>query len=111
MTRSRSAHHVTNAPPSRDRTGVAAAGASAALCLALVWLVPVPVLLPVLAPIVLALAGGLALIAWCAGSRRDTSSVNLWDVAGACALVGFAAGVFSDPEDVLYLFESAPPAH
>ena len=40
-------------------------------------------------------------------AKRDTDHVNLWDVAGAYAFIGFAAGMISKPEYVLQLFAVA----
>jgi hypothetical protein len=34
--------------------------------------------------------------------------MSAWDVAGAFALIGFGAGMISDPTHVLHLFGAAP---
>ena len=72
-----------------------------------VWLMPPPFVLPTLCLVSLASAGGLTLLAWWLRAKRQTDRVNLWDVAGACALIGFAAGMLSPPEYVVQLFEHA----
>jgi hypothetical protein len=72
--------------------------------LVLGWVTPAPLFLPSLSLLSLAIAGGLALLAWLLRVRRQTDDVNLWDVAGVCAFIGFAAGMLSQPEHVLGLF-------
>jgi hypothetical protein len=69
-----------------------------------VWLMPAPVILPAFGLAFLAAAGSLGLLAWRLGLKRRTEHINLWDVAGACAFIGFAAGIISQPEQVLQLF-------
>src|SRR5262249_1408831 len=52
----------------------------------------------------LATASTLALVAWGLRAKLHTDCINLGDVAGACAFIGFAAGIVSQSEDVLELF-------
>jgi len=47
------------------------------------------------------LAAVIALAAWCLSSSRQSAGITLWDVAGAYAFIGFAAGMLSDPQQVL----------
>jgi hypothetical protein len=93
---------------------LAALMAAAAAPIALVAsLVPRDQVLPVLCLVALAGAMLVALIAWWWCARRDSNHmsdhvpghVTPWDVAGALALIGFAAGILSDPQSVLALFE------
>jgi hypothetical protein len=93
---------------------LAALVAAAAAPIALVAsLVPRAQVLPVLCLLALAGAALVALAAWCRSARRDgdritdhiTDHITSWDVAGALALVGFAAGMLSEPHSVLALFE------
>jgi hypothetical protein len=85
---------------------VAAAAAPIAL---IVSLVPRAQVLPVLCLLALAGAALVALAACWRSARRDsdciTDHVTSWDVAGALALIGFAAGMLSEPHSVLALFE------
>ena len=78
--------------------------AAAAPGLAVIWLMPAPVVLPAFGLAFLAAAGSLGLLAWQLGVKPRTEHINLWDVAGACAFIGFAAGIISQPEQVLQLF-------
>jgi len=52
----------------------------------------------------LILAGFLALIAWWIRSDRNSNRLSVWDLSGACAFIGFAAGILSRPENVLAAF-------
>jgi hypothetical protein len=86
---------------------VAAAAAPIAF---LVSLVPRAQVLPVLCLLALAGAALVALFAWWRGAkpyaaRPRADRVTGWDVAGALALIGFAAGMLSEPNSVLHLFD------
>jgi hypothetical protein len=71
---------------------------------AIVWLMSAPLLLPSLSLAALVNAGCVALLAWFLRAKRHTDHVNLWDIAGAYAFIGFASGMISKPEHVLQLF-------
>jgi hypothetical protein len=43
----------------------------------------------------------VALAAWCMSSDRHSASITLWDVSGAYAFIGSAAGMLSDPQQVM----------
>jgi hypothetical protein len=60
-----------------------------------------PLLLPLMSLIALAISAIVALAAWCFLSDRHGSGITLWDVSGAYAFIGFAAGMLSDPQQVL----------
>ena len=60
-----------------------------------------PLLLPSMSLIALAISAIVALAAWCLSSDRQSAGITLWDVSGACAFIGFAAGMLSDPQQVL----------
>jgi hypothetical protein len=51
--------------------------------------------------IALAVSAIVALVAWCLSSDRRGAGITLWDVSGAYAFIGFAAGMLSDPQQVL----------
>ena len=84
--------------------------ASAILLLAIVvppifflFLVRVPLVLPSVSAVGLASAATIGLIAWCLASDRNATGISLWDVSGAYALVGFVAGMLSEPQQVMEL--------
>ena len=72
--------------------------------LLLVWSLPAAQVLPMLSLVWLAAAGAAALLAWRSEAERDPNAITLWDVAGALALFGFAAGMLSEPAQVARLF-------
>jgi len=110
--------------PSRESSGLTPASRwwivafrSCALLLA-ACLVPVAALsfphgpaVPVL-PLVslLAVAGAvlIAAAAWWTGAWRTGPDVTAWDVSGAFAFIGIAAGMMSEPDQVLLLFDAIP---
>jgi hypothetical protein len=49
-------------------------------------------------------AAAVATLAFVARADRIAGSVTLWDLAGACALIGIAAGMFSQPLHVTQFF-------
>lgn len=49
----------------------------------------------------IALAISAIVAAWSLLSDRHGAGVTLWDVSGAYAFIGFAAGMLSDPQQVL----------
>ena len=73
-------------------------------------LVPPPLVMPVLSIVSIVNAGLIGLFAWCSGAERVGDRITAWDVSGACAFIGLAAGMFSEPEHVLQLFGFATTA-
>ena len=73
-------------------------------------LVPPPLVLPVLSIVSIVNAGLVGLFAWCFGAERGGDRITAWDVSGACAFIGVAAGTFSKPEHVMQLFGLATTA-
>jgi hypothetical protein len=65
------------------------------------FLTRTPLLLPSMSLIALAVSAIVALVAWCLSSDRHGAGITLWDVSGAYAFIGFAAGMLSDPQQVL----------
>jgi hypothetical protein len=65
---------------------------------------PAQLILPILSIASLAAAAVCTLVAQVAGAERHSSRISAWDIAGGLALVGFVAGMVSDPEHVLQLF-------
>ncbi len=72
-------------------------------------LVPLPHVLPVLAIVSIAAAGFMAILAWYTAEQAPPGRATLWDVSGAWALVGFAAGIFSGSERSVALLVSLEP--
>jgi len=66
--------------------------------------VPRAVVLPVLGAVAIALGLALGGIAWLRKATRRAATVTLWDVAGACVLIGCAAAMLAQPENVLQVF-------
>jgi hypothetical protein len=71
--------------------------------IAFLLFVKTPLILPSLSVFSLVAAALVALTAWTTRARREERHITLWDVSGAYALVGFAAGMVSDPTQVLEL--------
>jgi len=101
---SRNVHHDPLAPL-RPHLIPAALTASATLALyTLAQVLPASHLSPAMS--LLALAGGAA-VALYARLRRPQirpDAINAWDVSGAIVLIGFAAGMVSEPDQILALF-------
>lgn len=74
------------------------------------WLLPVAQVLPMFSLMSLAAAGAASLLAWRSGAARDSDGTTLWDVVGALAFLGFAAGMLSEPTHVAQLFGLATAA-
>jgi hypothetical protein len=70
----------------------------------LVWLLPAAQVLPMFGLVSLAGASAVALLAWGTRATHDSDGITLWDVAGALAFLGFAAGALSEPMAVVQLF-------
>ena len=81
--------------------GFAVAALAGLSVLVLARLIPAPLLLPTLSIVLFAVSGLCALLAWRLKVGRWPDRIDLWDVAGACAFVGCAAAMLSQPEHVL----------
>jgi hypothetical protein len=71
---------------------------------------PSELLLPAIAALAFAFAALSAAAGWMTRTPRTTASVTIWDFAGACVLIGIAAGTFSDSSHVAQLFGAAMTA-
>jgi hypothetical protein len=78
---------------------------AAAPVLLLVWLVPLPLVMPALSVVSFTIAGCVALLAYHSGAGRHTDGTTPWDVAGLFALIWVGAGMLSEPEHVVQLFD------
>lgn len=70
----------------------------------LAWAVPSPLVLPAVSLGFFAIAAAAAATAWVGRAKRTDLRVTTWDVAGAFVLIGCAAAMLSQPENVLRLF-------
>jgi hypothetical protein len=91
--------------PHADLAAIVVAAALPILLLSL--LLPRPLVLPVLCLVSIAGAAVALFVAWRRGAVRHSPRVTAWDVAGALAFIGFTAGMLSNPEQVIYLTDSA----
>lgn len=64
---------------------------------------PRPLFLPVLSLAALAVAGLAALLAWASRAQWRGDHITVWDISGVFALIGCAAAMLSEPENVLQL--------
>lgn len=95
--------------PLHTHTRLAAMAVAAALpLLLLVVLFPRPLVLPVLCLVAIVGAAVVSFVAWKRDSARDAQHVTAWDIAGALVLVGCAAAMLSQPEQVFHLAETVP---
>ena len=67
-------------------------------------LVPHAMLLPTFSIGAIAIAAVTATVAWWRKAERHTPTVTLWDTAGAFMLIGCAAAMMTEPENLLQLF-------
>jgi Cu/Ag efflux pump CusA len=79
--------------------------AAAVPFLLLVSFVPRPLVLPVLSLAAIGCAAVLALAAYWRRVPRHVESITLWDIAGAAALIGFAAGMLTGTDQILYFVD------
>jgi hypothetical protein len=76
------------------------------------FMVRPPLVLPSVSALALASAAIIALVAWCMSSDPNDTGISLWDVSGAYAFIGFAAGMLSEPQQVMELLSvpAEPPS-
>jgi hypothetical protein len=72
--------------------------------------VPSHLLLPGVALLAFSLAAIAAAGGWLLRAERGGDQVTIFDLAGACVLIGIAAGVFSEPNQVSQFFGAAMTA-
>ena len=64
---------------------------------------PPHLLMPAIATFALVVAAATAVAGLLTRTPRNAASVTIWDFAGACLLIGIAAGTFSDSVQVSQL--------
>ncbi len=52
-----------------------------------------------------------AIVARAIHARRNSENVTLWDIAGAFTMMGCAAAIFSEPDQVAQFFEQPVETH
>ena len=62
-------------------------------------------ILPALSILLFSHAGVAAIVAVSIRADRNSKNITLWDIAGAFTLMGCAAAIFSEPDQVTKLFE------
>ena len=96
---------ATGAGPSQSTVIQLMLAAITTLMIPMSFLVPTELVLPSISIAALSLAVIIAFVAWYlkAAEGKEKSSVNLRDAAGVLALIGFGAGMVSEPEAVMQL--------
>lgn len=72
--------------------------------LVLLWLVPPPLVLPILSIVSFVIAGVAALVAHYAGIDRRAPGVSAWDIAAVFTLIWIGAGMMGDAKQFVELF-------
>lgn len=67
-------------------------------------LVPRVAVLPTLSLVAIVIAAIAGAMAWWRNASRHAAGVTLWDVAGALMLIGCAAAMMSQPENLMQVF-------
>ena len=70
-----------------------------------VWRFEPHLVLPALSALFFSAAALAAMMAFSIRTRRNTETVNLWDIAGGLVITGCAASVMGEPEQAAQLFE------
>jgi hypothetical protein len=86
-----------------DLAALMAIGAAPGLLL--VWLIPLPLVLPALSIVSFTIACTVALFAHCTGADRHAPSVTLWDVAAVFTLIWIGAGTIGGARQVVQLLD------
>jgi len=67
-------------------------------------LVPRELVLAAFSVVAMTIAIAIAAVAWWRKAARHSATVTLWDAAGAFMLIGCAAAMMTEPENLLQLF-------
>lgn len=73
--------------------------------LLLLWLLPLPLILPALSITSFVIAGVVALVAHYSGIDRHAPGISAWDVAALFTLIWIAAGMMSGTKQFAELFD------
>jgi hypothetical protein len=91
--------------PARHLDAAALVVIAAAPGLLLLWLVPLPLVLPVLSILSFVIAGVVALMAHYSGIDRRAPGISAWDVAALFTLIWIIAGMISGAKPFAELFD------
>jgi hypothetical protein len=69
------------------------------------------VVLPAFSMLLFSDAAIAAIVARAIHAPRNSENVTLWDIAGAFTMMGCAAAIFSEPDQVVRLFEQLVEQH
>lgn len=86
-------------------TLIALSLAVTAPALSIVYALESHLVLPALSVVFFGTAALAAIMALSIKARKNTETLNLWDVAGGLVITGCAASVMGEPEQVAQLFE------
>jgi hypothetical protein len=90
---------------SRNLDMAALAVIVAAPAILLLWLIPLPLVLPVLSIVSFAIAGIVAIIAHYSGIDRRAPGVSAWDIAALFTVIWIGAGMLGGVKQFGDLFE------
>ncbi len=96
--------HAPNAP-ARHLDVAALVVIAAAPGLLLLWLIPLPLVLPGLSITSFMIAGVAALVAHYSGIDRHAPGVSAWDIAAVFTLIWIGAGMLSGSRQFAELFD------
>jgi hypothetical protein len=100
-----SASLVTSKDPTGYHDLAALAAIVAAPVVVLLWLVPLPLFLPVLSIMSFVIAGVAALVAHYSGIDRHAPGVSAWDIAAVFTLIWIGGGMMSGTKQFVELFD------
>jgi len=92
-------------PPAGYHDLAALAAIVAAPVVVLLWLVPLPLFLPVLSIMSFVIAGVAALVAHYCGIDRRAPGVSTWDIAAVFTVIWIGAGMMSGTKQFVELFD------
>ena len=70
-----------------------------------VWLIPLPLVLPVLSIVSFLIACIAALFAHYSGIDRHAAGITLWNIAAVFTLIWIGAGMIGGPKQIVQLFD------
>jgi hypothetical protein len=91
--------------PARNLDLAALVATVSAPVVLLLWLLPLPLVLPALSIVSFIIACGIALFAYCSGIDRHAPDVTPWDIAALFTLIWICAGMITGPKRIVELFE------
>src|SRR5436853_5401014 len=99
-------YDVTRSPPRSEQFAIVILPALIAAFpgVAVIWLMAADPVMPILCLASLASAAVAAVLAWVLRAELRTTQLNLWDIAGVYAFLGFGAGMLSKSDEILRLF-------